>query len=382
MVVIKKCPDYEREDVLCKINEIFEGLGGLERYIKPGMKVAIKPNLVAKRRPETAATTHPEIVYAVCKLVRDAGAVPIIVESPGGLYNEMVLKGVYNVCGIAKAAEESGAILNFDTSCKEVEVPDGKYLKKVTILKPIAEADAVINLCKLKTHGMMVLTAAVKNMFGAIPGLDKPEYHFRMSDYDAFANCIIDIFLATKVTLNIADGIVAMEGEGPTAGVPRPLGVIMGSGDAFDLDTVAAEIIGAKSNNIPVLRNAILRGLCTGSCSDINIVGDSLEDVKAVDYDVPQLGALKSIEFTNNRVLRFLTKTLKPKPVFHHEKCASCGDCVKLCPAHIIKFNDRGKPEFNSSKCISCFCCQELCPVKAVSVKRPFFMKLVTRKRQ
>jgi uncharacterized protein (DUF362 family)/Pyruvate/2-oxoacid:ferredoxin oxidoreductase delta subunit len=381
LVVLKKCSEYKREEVLDKIKAIFDGLGGLDKYIRPGMTVAIKPNLVAKRKPEIAATTHPEVVYSVCKLVKDLGATPIIVESPGGLYSEHILKWVYQVCGIAKAAEDAGAVLNFDTSCKEVESPEGKYLKKITILKPIAEADAVINLSKLKTHGMMVLSAAVKNMFGAIPGLDKPEYHFRMSDYDDFANCIIDIFLSTKVTLNIIDGIVAMEGEGPTSGEPRQMGVLLGSADAFALDVVAANIIGANPASIPILKNSIQRGLCSGRLEDIKIIGDSVENVQAKDYDIPQLGNLKTLEFTENKFLRYFTKRIKPKPVFHHDKCASCGDCVRLCPAHIIQLDKGRKPRFDSSKCISCFCCQELCPVKAVSIKRPLIMKLALKKK-
>ena len=189
MVYVKRCETYEKETILNCIREIFEQNKVLEGI--SGLTVAVKPNLVCKKTPEHAATTHPVVVWAVCKLLKEAGANVIIAESPSGFYEAGLLKSLYKITGIEKAALESGAELNFDTSVTEVENPDGKYLKKLKILTPLAKADRIINIAKLKTHSMMVYTGAVKNLFGSIAGLEKTQYHFQLSDYDDFADCII-----------------------------------------------------------------------------------------------------------------------------------------------------------------------------------------------
>ena len=194
MVYVKNCETYEKGAVLECVREIFDRYNILDDV--SGLTVAVKPNLVCKKTPEHAATTHPSIVWAVCKLLKDAGADVVIAESPSGFYEPGILKSLYKVTGIEQAAIESGARLNFDTTVTEVDNPRGKYLKKLKILTPLAKADRIINIAKLKTHGMMVYTGAVKNLFGSVAGLEKTQYHFQLSDYNEFADCIIDIFLA------------------------------------------------------------------------------------------------------------------------------------------------------------------------------------------
>ena len=374
-VALKICRSYERKEVEFAVKSILDDLGGMDKFIKPGMKVAIKPNLVTKKKAETGATTHPEIVYAVSRLVKEAGAVPIIVESPGGLFNESILRNLYGFLEIDTAAKDAGAELNFDTSSKKVDIPEGKELKEVYILRQIAEADAVINLSKLKTHGMMVFSGAVKNMFGAIGGLEKAEYHLRMSDYDRFANAIIDIYLSAKVTLNIMDAITAMEGEGPTNGDARSLNTLIAAKNAFDLDLAASHIIGLEPTISPIMRNSIIRGLSKNSIDDIK-VSEDINKFRVHDFNIPQADNVKTIRFFGGELGTRLMRSMKPKPKFEHDKCVGCGECAICCPAHIIKMVDR-RPKVDLRGCISCFCCQEMCPAKAVTINRTIITKLI-----
>ena len=195
VVSIVKCKDYEYEKVKATVNNAIDLVGGIKKYVKPGMKVALKPNLLIWKKPEEAATTNPTIVKAVCEIVQEAGGIVTIAESPGGPYNVMMLKRVYSATGIDKVSNETGAILNFDLRVAERKCDEAEYLKMLKILKPLHDADIIINLPKLKTHMMMVYTGAVKNMFGAIAGTMKADYHLRLSDYDKFANALIDIYV-------------------------------------------------------------------------------------------------------------------------------------------------------------------------------------------
>jgi len=368
-VVLKKCESYDDFSVLQALREVFDALGGIEKYIKPGTKVVLKPNLVRKKRPEEGATTHPSIIKNLSVLIREAGGMVTVVESPGGLFTTSLLKGVYSYCGIEKAANDSGAILNYDLSEIEIDNPEGKYLKKVTVVKAIKDADIIINLPKLKTHGQMVYTGAVKNMFGAVPGELKAEYHYRMSDYSEFANALIDIYLSVKPSLNIMDAITGMEGEGPTSGNPRHIGLIIAGEDAFEVDFTALNIVDADPISVPIINQGIDRKLCPSKIDQINIIGENIENIKITDFDMPQLDTLKSISFLSRGFFKHLTKRLKPFPVFDYDLCIGCAECMRVCPAHVISMKNK-KPEINLSKCISCFCCQELCPQKAVIIKR------------
>jgi len=377
IVSIEKSPDYNIDTVTRAIEKSFERLGGVAKYIKPGMKVLIKPNLVMKKRPEDAATTHPSVVQAVSSIVRKAGGSVIIADSPGGLFTPKTLNGIYHVCGIEKAAQESGATLNFDFSEVEVDNPQGKYLKKVTILKCIADADIIINIPKLKTHGQMVYTGAVKNMFGAVHGVFKAEYHVRMPDYNEFANAIIDIFLSAKPALNIMDAVIGMDGAGPTAGNPKHIGLILAAENAFELDYTALRIIGANPLDVPVIREAMDRGLLSGEES-MEIIGAELNEVLIKDFSIPQVDNLRAVQFFNRGILKLFVNSMKPRPDFIYELCVGCLECQKNCPANVIKVNNK-KPSVELEKCIRCYCCQELCPAKAIKIKRPLLAEMVVK---
>ncbi|HOX22845.1 MAG TPA: DUF362 domain-containing protein [Elusimicrobiales bacterium] len=369
-VALEKCQDYAPENVRAALLRCLEPLGGMRNFVKPGMKVALKPNLVMKLRPEAAGTTHPSMVREVALLVKEAGGEPIVVESPGGPYTQPRLRAAYDECGLTAAAQGTGLRFNFDLAETKTDNPQAKYLRMVTVLKPLRDAELIINLCKLKTHGQMAYTGAVKNMFGAIAGPLKAEFHMRMADYDRFANAIIDIHLAVKPALNIMDAVTGMHGRGgPTAGDPIHIGLLLASDNAFELDLAALAVVGGDPHYVPVMKEAIERKLCPPSVENLELCGERIEDVKVAGFRMPQAEALKAITFFDHPFMRFLCEKIKPKPVFLHDKCIGCGDCAANCPAKIIKMTDR-RPEADLSRCIRCFCCQELCPAKAVDVSR------------
>ncbi|MDO8686249.1 MAG: DUF362 domain-containing protein, partial [Clostridiales bacterium] len=336
-VSIVKCPDYEQNNINEAIEATFNLLGGISQFVKPGMRVALKPNLVMRKHPDEAVTTHPELVRAVGKAIKAAGGIPFIVESPGGPYTPQALKSIYSGCGMDRISNESDIGLNYDVTEIEVPFPEGKILKRITIIKPLMNADLIINLPKFKTHGMMLYTGAVKNMFGAIPGVLKAEFHLKMQNYDDFANALIDIYLCTKPHLNIMDAVVAMEGQGPASGDKRHLGLIMASEDGFDLDLAALGIVGAKYSLINMIRCAVERGLCKDDHTKISYIGVRPANISIDNFHMPQFDALKSVQFTNNRIAGYFIEKLRPSPVFDYSICIGCGICAQNCPAKVIE---------------------------------------------
>ncbi len=240
-VSIVKCEQYS--DALESVEKAVSLIGGIERFIKKGDKVVIKPNLVSKKKPDEAVTTNPEFLHAVIVLAEKAGGIVTIAESPGGPYNIAALKGIYNICGINKAIEGTNAKLNFDTEFTEVNYPEGKTVKNIPIINPIIDADVIISLPKLKTHAMTSYTGAVKNLFGTIPGTYKAELHFRLNERRAFCSMLVDLHECVKPALSIMDAVWGMEGNGPTAGQNRYIGLVMASENSHALDMAACHLI-------------------------------------------------------------------------------------------------------------------------------------------
>lgn len=376
-VIVSTAENYRIDRVHQSLDKIFHQMGGIEDMIKPGMKVAIKPNLLMAKKPDEAATTHPAVIKAIITLVQKAGGIASIVESPGGPYNTALLKRIYALTGMEAVANETGAELNFDLRVEKIENPEAKIIKSLKILKPLADADLVINVAKLKTHGMMVYTGAVKNMFGSIAGMEKADYHLRMSDYDRFADALIDIYLATKPQINVIDGIIAMEGEGPSSGVPKYLGVLLASKDAFACDYAALRIINVDYKAVPVLRMAEKRGLFEKD--QVEILGAEIDAVMPDDFDVPALNHVKPASRFN--LLNFIGKKFRPQPHILHEKCILCGKCMEVCPPKAITRSQDKRMVIDYTNCISCFCCHEFCPEKAVKIKKNGLRRILEYKR-
>lgn len=379
IVSIVRCEDYA--DAKKAVYAALELLGGIGKFIKKGGRVVIKPNLVSRKKPSEAATVNPAIVRAVIEAAKSRGASVTIAESPGGPYSAAYLKSVYAECGMNEAIKGTGAKLNFDTGFKEISFPEGKTVKSIPIIDPILNADLIISLPKLKTHAMTSYTGAVKNMFGTIPGTHKAELHFRLDDRDAFCSMLVDLFQCVNKTpvLSIMDGVWGMEGDGPTAGQKRHIGVIMASMNAHALDMAACKIIGYAPDDVPTLKEAVSRGLVCASPEELELIGDDINSFVISDFKKPQshfnLLKLLSLPETLNK---FVTRVLSSRPKMHYKECVGCGECMRCCPPHAITMKN-GKPVIDRDKCIKCFCCQELCPKKAVKIHRSPINKFMIR---
>ena len=363
--------------------DLLSRIGGFD-FLPNGARVVIKANLVSAMKPEEAATTHPTLICALTELLLEHGASEVVIgDSPGGLYNSVFVGRVYSASGM-REAEKHGARLNSDFSERTAEFPEGKVLHSFTYTGYLDNADLIINFCKLKSHGMMGMSCAAKNMFGTVPGIIKPEYHFRFPKYEDFADMILDLDEYFHPTLSIADAVIGMEGNGPTAGTPRRIGCLIASHSPHTLDMVAAKILGMEPFDIPTLEAAHRRGLLPDTVEEITLHG-SLAEFILTDFE--QVVERRSLEFVGNGknpIKRFFGgiagKILKTRPVLKKELCVGCGICANICPAKAIVIKKK-KAVIDRKACIRCFCCQEFCPKSAMKVKRTALARLFHKER-
>jgi uncharacterized protein (DUF362 family)/Pyruvate/2-oxoacid:ferredoxin oxidoreductase delta subunit len=362
MVGIYRCKEYNEEVITGLINGIFKK-HGFDKMIKEGMNVVLKPNMLALRDEKTATTTNKVFLKCVAKKVLELGAKCTVCDSPAGNYSEEIMKKMYIGLGY-DTLEDMGVILNYDTSFKRENI-HGKIIQNIDIITPILDADLVINLPKLKTHQMMNLTCAVKNLFGIIPGKVKSEIHSIYNDYTDFANVLIDISSSVKNQITIVDAVYSMEGNGPNQGKPRYTGLVFATDNQFELDYVAMKIINLQLRHAYTVKESIKRKLFDEK--NIEIIGENLSSCIIKDFKKPDI--LRKSIFKN---IIFFSKLVKPYPIFDHEKCIKCMKCVTRCPENVLELKN-GKIILKSKKnCIRCFCCTEHCPAEAVSIKHQF----------
>ncbi len=366
-VALSPCPDYTAEKIREALVEITSHFD-LWNKINQNTTVGIKANLVSAMSPDEAATTHPRVICELVKLITEHGGRAIVGDSPGGLYTASHLSHVYEVTGLSEV-EKVGGLLNRNFEVKSVNFPEGKVLKSFTYTAWLDECDIIVDVCKLKTHGMIGMSAAAKNMFGTIPGVMKPEYHYRFPNLADFSNMLIDIDEYFKPALCICDAIEGMEGNGPTKGKPRHIGLMLASDDLHACDMVCADIIGLRPDDVPTLAAAVVRGLAPSSLDEINVTFD-YKQFKISDYD--NIAVRRSMLFDNgNGITRKLLSTLlSSRPRLKPKECIGCGKCARVCPAKAIKINEKKKAVIDRSRCIRCFCCQEFCPTGAMKVYR------------
>lgn len=373
-VAVVRCKTYDVEAVKPALEEALNAVNGLD-FVMPGMKIIIKPNLVSFKKPDAAATTHPALLEALVEMLLSRGADVTIGDSPGGPHSLPLLNRVYAATGMDRV-EKLGAKLNRNMNEKTVDFPEGKVLKNFTYTQYLDEADAIIDFCKLKSHGMLGMSAAVKNLFGTIPGLKKPEVHYKFQNDAEFADMLVDLNEYFKPRLAICDAVVGMEGNGPTAGTPRQIGAIIASKSTYYADVVGAELIGMNIDGLPTLQAAYERGFAPASSKNLRVYGD-IRALTVDDFKAPPVRGLSFMRKGN--VLHFISKAaLEHKPTLKKRLCVGCGECARMCPAKAIEMKNK-KPHINREKCIRCFCCQEFCSRAAMVAHRPLAAKVLNK---
>ena len=373
------CPDYEADRVRTALLQAI-GETGTRELFAPGRTVVIKANLVSAKKPETATTTHPVLLAELTRLLKEFGCDVVVGDSPGGLYTAAHLNQVYKETGL-NCITDCGGELNKDFSHKAAHFEEARVCKDFEYTSYLDRADVLINFCKLKTHGMMGMSCAVKNLFGTIPGVFKPEYHYRFPRYEDFADMLVDLNCFFKPALVLCDAIEGMEGNGPTCGTPRHIGALLASTSPYALDVVAAELIGLEPSDIPTVEAAAKRGLGVRKASELSVSGDP-EALKVPDYN--NIVTRRSLSFgvsgdSASLFGRLAAACLESKPKVRASMCIACGKCAQTCPAKAIEIK-KGRPVFDRSKCIRCFCCQEFCPKGALYVARPLAARIVNHK--
>lgn len=381
-VAVVPLEEYTIDTARVALKGLLDAIGGID-FVNKDMRVVIKANLVSAMKPEEAATTHPVLISALCDILSERGAEVVVGDSPGGLYNSVFVGRVYNATGM-RAVEEHGAKLNRDFSEAVAEFPEGRVLKNFTYTGYLRDADLIINFAKLKSHGMMGMSCAAKNMFGAIPGVIKPEYHFRFPKYEDFADMIVDLDEYFHPEISIADAVVGMEGNGPTAGTPCEMGFLLASHSPHTLDMLAAHLLGFRCEELPILEAARRRGFIPKSVDELNVIG-SHEGLTVENFE--RVVERRSLEFSGdgkNPVKKLFSRiagiVLRTRPKLVPKMCVGCGVCVGICPAKAIVIKKK-KAKINRKNCIRCFCCQEFCPKSALKVRRTPIAELFHREK-
>lgn len=379
-VEIDKCLEYDYK----KVKNILEN--HFSKIIKDASffdnkNVVIKPNLLMKATPEKAITTHPVVMEAVIDTIKKYNPKSItIAESPGGPYNTTALNIIYKSTGITEIATKCDVILNTDTSTEQISNPDGKVCKVFDIISPIANADVVVNVCKLKTHSLTTMSAATKNLFGTIPGIEKFEMHTRYKELSIFEKMLVDLcsmHLKRKPILSIVDAIYGMEGNGPSGGDKRNYGLLLTSLNPFNLDLVCSYIMGLDGE-VGYINEAMKQDLCATDLNELQLMDKNISEFIIENVKLPDTKSLPILKKLPTIFGGKLNKFFEPRPAIIKNKCIGCGECTRSCPAKTIELvtNNKGKrvAKINDNNCIKCYCCQELCPINAVKIiKNPIF---------
>ena len=348
--VIVRNATYDSNTLRPVIFGMMEAMGG--EKIGSGSRVLIKPNLLSPALPRQAVLTHPAVVRAVVEYCNERGARPLVADSPAMGSFDLLLR----ISGIRDA------LRGLDCECRSfqnsVRVDIGEPFGTIEIAEDAVRADVIVNLPKFKTHSQMLLTLAVKNLFGCVVGYRKPEWHMRAGvDRQAFARLIARIGMTLRPAFNILDGVLALEGQGPgTSGVPRELGVLLAGRDPFALDRIVCRMVGLDPEQLPVLKAAREMGF---PAPEEEIDG-SLPEIR--DFRLP---SLTSLIYGPKFLHGFIRRQLLRRPVCDPALCRMCGECWKICPARAI--TPEAKPlRFDYDRCIRCFCCIEVCPFGAL----------------
>ena len=374
LVGLQQVCDYDPARVLAALRLCLEPFGGMGAFVRPGQRVLLKPNLLAGFGVERAVTTHPSVVRAAILLVREAGGQPFVGDSPG-IGN---LTSVARACGLAPVLEETGAQLVDFSEPREYDAPENILARKIVLTSALQNADVLITLPKLKTHAQMTFTGALKNQYGLIPGALKSQWHFRLQQPEWLAALILDVNRTARPALAIMDGIMAMEGDGPTSGQPRFLGALLASPNLVALDTLACHLIGLDPLRVPVLAAARARQYGPAGLEQIQVSGADWRSLQVPDFiKVKQIVDVLRLVPLPRPVLEWIRRQWTLRPQIIDGRCTQCGLCEKACPVSPPAIHPRAAPRarLDDDRCIRCYCCHEFCPSHGLELRAPWLAR-------
>ncbi|MGQ9588234.1 MAG: DUF362 domain-containing protein, partial [Thermoplasmata archaeon] len=344
-----------------------KNLGGISRFVSMGETILLKPNMLCPRRPEKAVTTHPEVVRAMIQIVREAGAAPLVGDSPAGRSDEKILRHLAKATGIGPVCDQEGVEFVLFTDSERVPCPEGRAEKSFELTPYMSKVDGVISLPKLKTHALTGLTCAVKNLYGMIPGGSaKGGLHMKHKSSRSFSEMLVDLAECARPRLTVTDAVVGMDGEGPSAGRVKDIGLVIASDSTHAMDAFVADLVGAKRSSVPTVQIAMERGFVSEDKSGIEIVGEVDADFSIEGFKMPvpptalNMGRALIGDTARNALAR--------RPVFVKSRCNMCGSCIEACPGGALRKGTR-KHVIARDMCIECYCCSEVCPSGAVTLR-------------
>ncbi|MBW6463680.1 MAG: DUF362 domain-containing protein [Firmicutes bacterium] len=364
-VYITRCSRYHYDEMRLSLIKLLDPFGGINALVSSGQKVLLKPNLLAAASPAEAVTTHPLVVKIMADLVTEAGGKVYIGDSPGSDSQDKA----HQAAGYRQVMDETGAEMLLLNEVKEKK-SHGNRVRVIPLAAELDRVDLIINLAKLKTHSLTGMTAAVKNVYGCVPGNHKKRFHMEHPLPLDFSKLVVDICLAVKPAFSIIDAVVSMEGVGPRRGKPRQTGLLLASENPFALDTVAAEIFGFMAEQVSTIAAARALNLTGSVLEDINLEGLLVDDYRIKDFDRGVVAAGKVSKLITNFPLAWLRNmryARRPYPVLDRDLCTGCGVCAENCPLQIISFEGL-IPDIDHHECIRCYCCQELCAEGAIKL--------------
>ncbi|MFX1237755.1 MAG: DUF362 domain-containing protein [Promethearchaeota archaeon] len=361
----------KQNDVKSAVFHALDLIDAKNIFMNTNLTILLKPNILLAKTPEKAATTHPEVLRSVIEWVKQHNPKRIVVGESSGTFKRGATEKAFLKSGLAKVCEEESVEWTpFEkTERRTYKIKDPLVLEEITSSILLEEADIIINIPKIKTHGQCLLTCTIKNMFGTLILGNKARIHAQFPSKDRFNSALVDIYSVSKPQLTVIDGYYCQEGNGPSAGDVVKMNLIIAGRDPVALDTVVCNVIGFNPNDVRHIIKAEEKGL---GKKEFKIVGESIESVKKsfkrprtlpVGAPLPKFLA----KYVGNVVFR---STIS----FDGSKCVLCSTCWKNCPVHAIEppkvlKQVKNTPNWNRKKCITCYCCAELCPHDAVDFK-------------
>jgi len=325
-----------------------------------GKKVFIKPNVLRSSEATEGIVTNPAVLRAVVEKVETMGPASIVVGDNPGVFDYGANEKSFEKTGLMEAAK--GYYKNIGNDSQKVGFnPD--FMSAVSLSRVVLDADIFISLPKFKSHGLTVVTGAIKNSYGILPGAQKARLHKAAGSPERFHELVVEVFRLRVPDLFLVDAVVGMEGNGPASPDLRDIGLILASDNAVALDAVIATMMGCDPGRLRFLQKAKEMGLGTFDLNSIEVIG-KLQQLP--DFKLPPLGGEAII---NNPAIQELlhTRTIL-RPQADPELCTGCGSCIEQCPVSALSM-DGDSPQVDADTCITCFCCQEICPEKAITLR-------------